>query len=250
MKKISLGLAAIALLAAGAAHAATTFDTTLASPDSSPATTNSTNPSWYNGSGNPQGAFTVTNDSGIELGLRAKLRCSPSLYNSATNTYVFATGTASGVALWNYEFSIDLNPGGAGTLTLADLVAASLTITDNGTGTSVTVNPLTKWVDDTGFGSVPGLTGAAKHIPETSADWGAQNSENLAFSDSPLSGDFNPWNADSYTFVLSVTLPGGTVVSDSMVVDTVPEPASMGLLGAGCVGLLGLRRKWTRKAIN
>jgi hypothetical protein len=239
MTKFQSAIAAIGLLVAGTAHATVVYDTTLASPNSSAATTGSPNPSWYDGAGTPQGAFTVNTASGVELGLRAKLRGSPTVYHSADGTYVFSTGTSGGVAWWNYEFSIDLRPGGVGSLVLASLAAASLTVTDNGTGASISVNPLTAWGDDSGYGATAGNTSTAKHSPEQALDWGAQNSENPSFGNPA----FNPWIADSYTFVLSVTLPGNVTVSDTMIVQTVPEPMTLALLGAGCAGLLVVRRR-------
>src|SRR6185312_16226004 len=157
---VALGLAGV--FGAGAAHAGTVFDTTLASPNGTAVVANQTstsNTSWFNGSGNPQGGFTVVTDgtTGIELGLRAKLRGSPTIYNSADGTYIFSTGTSGGRALWNYEFSIDMNPGNKGSanvgpghangLTFADIISASLTVTDNGTGTTQMIDPLAHWLD-------------------------------------------------------------------------------------------------------
>ena len=239
MKRLGTAVAAIALLGASSANATVIYDTTLASPNSSAATTGNPNPSWYDGTGNPQGGFTVVDASGIELGVRAKLRTSPTVYNSPNGTYVFSTGTSGGLALWNYEFSIDLRPAGVGTLTLANLLNASLTITDNGTNTSITINPLTAFPDDSGYGSTAGNTSTAKNSPENALDWGAQNSEKPSY----VGSSFDPWDGDSYTFTLSVTLPGNTVVSDTMTVDAVPEPMSLALFGTACVGLLGIRHR-------
>ncbi len=56
---MGLGMAVIAGSAINAS-ANTAFDQTLASPANTPVS------SWYNGSGNPQGGFTVDLENGIE----------------------------------------------------------------------------------------------------------------------------------------------------------------------------------------
>ena len=183
-----LGLAAALLITGGSAHAAITFNQLLASPNALPAdpglSNSSTNSSWFNGSGNPQGGWVVDTDaaSGIELGLRAKQRGAVPIYWTSGNQYTAPTGTNTGAAIWNYEFSIDVNPGGQGTNSLGGLLAAgdvfSLTITDS-EGDTGSVNPLTHWGDDSGYGHAPGVTMTSKGKPEVPTDWVAQNSENL-----------------------------------------------------------------------
>src|SRR5690348_3893189 len=114
---ISAATAALAIAGSMQAQATTTFDQTLALPATGAAE------SWYNGSGNPQGGFTVATDNGIELGLRAKLRQSPNVIHTSNNVYTVQTGLQDpGHALWNYEFSIDLGPNG-GNLTFGKITA-------------------------------------------------------------------------------------------------------------------------------
>src|SRR5580658_686130 len=124
---LSYGALAVCIMCAGTAKAdILSYDQTLASPDTTAAASN--NLSWYNGSGNSgvQGGWTVDTNNGIELGLRAQLREVNSVINTPTNDYVVPVGgcttspcdTGSGgsqpsLALWNYEFSIDLDPNGA-----------------------------------------------------------------------------------------------------------------------------------------
>jgi hypothetical protein len=169
---LTIGAIATSILLAGNARA-DLFDTTLASPNTNPATGspntgsgNGANPSWYNGAGNPQGGWTVDNSNGIEVALRAKYRNVDGVIDTSTDDYSVTAGacltapcTTNGphptYALWNYEFSIDLQPNGVGSLTLAD-ITATLTVTDVTTGATGTINPLTHWADDTGFGSGPG----------------------------------------------------------------------------------------------
>jgi hypothetical protein len=227
---LSTGIGLVAIIFAPNAKANVTFDANLLSPNASSA------PGWYNGTGNPNGGFTVDSENGIELGLRAKIRKSPNVIHSSNNIYIVPTGTDNvniPRATWNYEFSIDLQPLGSGSLTLADITAA-LQITDLTTGATNTVNPLTYWGDDSGFGST------GKTVPEGPTQWGAQNSENAQFADFPLNSkeayDINAQR--SYQFILSVSQGATLLASDTIIVDAVtPEPKLIGLLGMAMAGL-------------
>jgi hypothetical protein len=226
-------------LAVSAANAAITYEANLVSPN------NSGEIGWYDGTGNPNGGFTVDTENGIELGLRAKLRQSPNVINTPTDVYTVPAGLQVGSpthAAWNYEFSIDLAPLGVSSgLNLGDIAGfTTLTITDVTTGTTNTVNPLNYWADDSGFG--PTVT-----TPESTGQWGAQNSENPLFSDFPLdsmSYSFNPYAEHTYEFELNVANPagGGLLASDTIFVN-VPEPTSIAMLGIGALTLLRRSRR-------
>src|SRR6185437_2361954 len=209
---------ALAAFGSGA-MAGVSYDSSLASPG------------WYNGTGNPQGGFTVDNDNGVEVGLRAKLRQSNSVIDSPSNVYVVPGGPQSGSpthAAWNYEFSINLS--GAG-FTLNDIAThTTLTITDLTNSASATVNPLTYWGDNSGYGT------GGKDQPAVPSDFGVQNSENPAFGDFPLHGTYNDFAPDTYRFTLNVVDNAGVqLASDSIDVIVAPLPSS--LLGA--LALLG-----------
>jgi len=226
-----------------------TYDTTLASPDTNPA--NSTNNlSWYNGSGNNgvQGGWTVDTNNGIEIGLRAKYRQSPEEIDTPTDDYYVQPGDQNpGHALWNYEFSIDLEPNGVGTLNLSDIVA-TLTVTDLNTAATSTVNLATLAADDSGFGTASGTTGADRinESPGTlaafEAGWGAQNSENPEFANWPL-GTFNSSLPQTYQFVLTVTEGSTILASDTMDVTVAPEPSTFLPLGILGLAFFLLRRR-------
>jgi hypothetical protein len=230
-----------------------TYDTTLASPDTNAATSGAddSNLSWYNGSGNGdvQGGWTVDTNNGIELGLRAKDRQSNSVIDTPTDAYVVQPGNQDAThALWNYEFSIDLEPNGVGTLTLSDIIA-TLTVTDLNTSATNTVNLSTLAGDDSGFGTTNGTTGADRinESPPTlaafAAGWGAQNSENPEFGNWPL-GTFNSSLPQTYQFVLTVSnLSDVVLATDTINVTVAPEPSTFIPLGILAFSLLVWRRR-------
>lgn len=210
-----------------------------------------TGPGWYNGTGNPNGGFTIDNDNGVEVGLRAKLRQSPNVIDSPSNVYVVPGGPQTGSpshAAWNYEFSINLS-GTASHLTLNDISQfTTLTVTDLTNGSSATVNPLTHWGDNSGFGT------SGKDQPAVPSDFGVQNSENPAFLDFPLHGTYNEFAPDTYRFTLNVFQNGGVsgtlLASDSIDVIVAPLPSTLlgGLALLGGLGIMVTAKRFRRHA--
>jgi hypothetical protein len=261
----AVGAIAAGMMFAGSARA-DIFDTTLASPntnatDSGPNGVNSStnNASWYDGTGNPQGGWTVDDSSGIEVGLRAKYRGVNAVIDSPNNVYEVAAGVQSGTsdALWNYEFSIDLQPNGIGSLTIADIgTFSTITVKDLTTNVSHTILLSALAGDDSGFGTTNGTTGPDR-ISESSdpaafaAGWGAQNSENPAFGNWPLAGlqAFDPNATDTYLIELQVKESADRVLAtDSIEVQVTPEPSAVILLATMILGAFLLARR--RRAIQ
>ena len=234
VRAVAASVAAVAAVGLGAASAGavTTFDTSLELPATGAPL------GWYNGTGNPQGGFTVVTENGIELGLRAKLRQSPLVIDSSNNVYQVPTGDQNpGHALWNYEYSIDLGPNG--TNLLFKDVSITLTVSKNGgPAQNFTFPP------DNSFW---GASGKVVGDPNFLNDWGAQNSENPEFSNFPIPG-FDSSEVADYTFTLSVFALNDTLLaSDTIEVDAVPEPSTLSIAAIGLVGFFAARRR--RKAV-
>jgi len=194
------------------ASAVVTFDQSLAS-------------GWTQGSGTTNDHFTVdTEANGVELGLRASLRFVGSITPTG-NLYEAPAGNAGGLALWNFEFSV--NPG---TLTGT---TALLTIT--GPGGILAFNPTI--------------------IPDNTPAFGSfdQNSENLGF---PLFGfflNFDPNATGLYSFDLKLFSSENIQLADvSIQVNAIPEPSTwaMLILGFAGIGFMAYRRKSQPAAIT
>jgi hypothetical protein len=235
---------AIGLTLSAGAQAATLFDQNLASPG------------WFDGSGNPNGGFTVNTGNGITIAQRVKLRQDPNVIHSSNGVYDVPTGPQTSPvdsspphAAWNYEFDIGCNlgtcPGGS---LLALLGTSTMTVTDITTGHSNIVSMLT-WTDDAAW------NGSAKTTIFAPAAYIAQNSENPIFGDFPLAAFYNENSPDIYRFTLNIKDVTGDVLDTNTVwanasgfsfMPGVPEPATwaMMFLGFGAIGgMMRAKRK-------
>ncbi|MGN6370167.1 MAG: hypothetical protein ACTHN5_18070 [Phycisphaerae bacterium] len=244
MKTIALAasVAALTMFASLSQASSVSYDQNLVSPNASAA-----NPVYF-GSGNPNGGFTVDNENGVELGLRAKYRQNGAVIDTNSNLYTVVpgaqtnttsggNGAATNRAAWNWEFSIDLRPNGVGTLSLSDIInSTTLTFTDLTTSTVLfSGSPFAGFPDTSSFGA------SGKNSPFSVNDWAAQNSENGVFFPG-----FDMNAPHLYEVTLDVKgVTGAPIASNTIDIQVAPLPsaATMGLGMLALVGAAGLLRK-------
>ncbi|MCP3442082.1 hypothetical protein [Bradyrhizobium sp. CCGUVB14] len=176
---------------------------------------------WHNGTGTVDGHFTVDQENGVELGLRAGIRFIGPITPSG-NIYVAPVSTpGSTLALWNFEYSYDpgTNSNTSTTITIKDSL-----------GHSLADIPLDLFSDNTHVGTA------------------SQNSENIGFLPFSL-GLFDPTVAAIYLIDLATTSnsTGATLASVNIQVNVgaVPETSTwaMMILGFCGVGFIAYRRR-------
>lgn len=206
------------------------------------------------GNGNVNGGYQVfTNNTGLELGLRARVRYpSPNATtNVSGNTYTHQAGLAGpglNRAFWNFDYSINTNADGTGSSFGASGLTFRIAI-DSDPSAAVNVygsfDPLT-W-GDTSFGTNSTGNGQGLEFPSAPAgDNVAQNSLNYGFIPG-LQAATNGFTNGQYTITLSAFDSSNMLVGAStIVVNAIPEPTAAlfgALLTTGLGATIARRRR-------
>jgi hypothetical protein len=194
-------------------------------------------PGVYFGSGNPNGAFTVNTQDGVEFALRAKISGIFPQITPIGNTYFIPLGDTFG-----FDYSVNPNFGGAGgnSNVLLAGTTALITVLNEGNGHVGTFDP----------SSSSPLLGNAHNA---GAPGGYQNSEKISFGF--LNQGYNANVNDTFDITFALTgVPGSDVpihVEEFVQVGSgVPEPSTwaMMILGFAGIGFMAYRRR-TRFAL-
>jgi len=217
------------------------------------------------GSGNANGAFTTSRGSGLEIGLRAKLRFDganqpQNVFNSngdGSYTYQaglpptgfgFAPGSPS-TAVWNFEWSVNTNFDASSGLVVGDYTYEIGMDADPTAGTNfLTFDPIIPGPADHAFGDNSTANGAGtggtagNYAGLLTSSSLVQNSWNYEFFKTlaPLT-TFDPTVVGDYEIYLAA-FSGTTEIGRSTIhINVVPSPASAALMGLG--GLVAIRRR-------
>ena len=200
--------------------------------------------------------WTSSTSSGVELALRARLRLpvpTNTVNDNGNGTYTHATGAYSlygynNLAEWNFDFSIN-----SGTNTINGYsYVLGLDTSPSLAAAYVTIDPFTAFFDNS-FGNNGTAQGAGVEAPDFAGQTVlagqnsvAQNSQNFGW----LMPTFDPTVNGTYSLYLAAFDRAGNQIgrTDITVIvgqgGTVPEPASLGLVGLALAGVaVASRRK-------
>ncbi len=227
------------------------------------------------GSGNANGNFTVDQNNGVELGLRAKQRFpKANTFNSNRDgTYSFsagAGGSGSPTPLWSFEWSINTDFSNSVSRQLNDLTYLLQIDFDPGAGTNflsfdlITPGSVIPWTTpipvpffdhaignnstDNGGGTKGTL---ANYVGLLDTNNVAQNSWRMDFFNSAPFDNFDPTTQGTYDFILSASDNSGELANTNIQVivgPPVPVPSAMLLMGTGLLGLIGWNYRKSKKS--
>lgn len=227
------------------------------------------------GSGNFNEAWTVNSAGNIEVGLRAKERFERN-YSKSGNIYTQQAGNNGGAALWNFEWSVDLDTSGS-FLPQPGIWFGFLPVLTISTDTGVgfpSVSIPTALAGNNWYGTNATANGGGTNtnilFAATTGLYVEQNSLNIGQLPTSLLG-YDPNLSGTYNFELAVYgltqqgtsllgvelekcdpaelqrlgILGTKLVSTDIEVrvQAVPIPAAAWLFGSGLLGLAGIARR-------
>ena len=229
------------------------------------------------GSGNANGSFTVFQNEYLELGLRGKLRhnavgAPENTFNSnGDGTYSFAAGVAptqpSPTAVWSFEWSINTNWADDFDLNLSDFTYLMGIDTNPGLATAFQVfDPINglnpnfgevRWDHAIGNNST-GNGGGGNFVASEAIYANALASNNVAQNSWKAHWFFGPGfdptlDATYNIYLEAFNANGGSEGRSEIQIivgnggsRTIAEPMSLAMFSVGLLGLVSLRRKFSR----
>lgn len=217
------------------------------------------------GSGNANGSFTVDRASGVEVGLRGKLRhnaagAPENTFNSnGDGTYSFAKGVAptqsSPTGVWSFEWSINVNyDNSANGRALDDLTYALGIDGDASQGTAFTMfDVINAGYLDHAIGTNASGNGGGTKAADLAAYQALIANNNVAqnswkahwfvpFFDPTVDGTYNFFLA-AYDGTAELARTEIQIIVGDGGAAQVPEPASLALAGLALAGLAASRRR-------